>query len=418
MLRSVSNSPDTALARIAPWILVTGLVIGGLSVDRLAGPYFELGHLGELRFILIAIAVCCAAILSLRPGSRDGGTRESLLWVAGVCGLHCLLILTWFWSTRSDFSTNQLFENVLLILALLAANRLFASSPGTYLLAFQWLSILIVVVITVAGLISGGTVQGEAGAIGAGGIGTARAVAVCFIYLAYLFLQRQKLVFLLPMPVLLLEMALSGSRAAFLGLVVGLAILWVFRKRLSTGSPFGWGALLLLIAVGAAVFAVGLSWAPTREIIVDFVVSNLVIDPAASQAQGLYLADRDLIFASAWKHFLDYFYTGSGLGSYTGPFGEQYPHNLVLNFADDAGLGAIVVFLALLAWPVLRLMRGRGSLAILALANTGFYAVVSLFTGTYYDARFIWVFLLLGLLLEGRKAPLMVTEAAVMDRNQ
>lgn len=415
MLPSDGNSPATALAHIAPWILVTGLVVGGLSVDRIAGPYYESGHLGELRFILIVIAVCCAAILSLRSGSPDRDTRGSLLWVIGVCGLHCLLILTWVWSTQSDFSTNQLFENVLLILALLAAYRLFADNPGTVLLAFQWLSVLIVVTITAIGLIAGGAVQGQAGAIGAGGIGTARAVAVCFIYLAYLFIQRRQLVYLLPMPLLLLELALSGSRAAFLGLFVGLVVLWVFRGRLSARAPFGWAALLLLFAVGAAVLAAGLSWAPSREIIVDFVASNLVIEPMASQAQGLYLADRDLIFASAWQHFLDYFFTGSGLGSYTGPFGELYPHNLILNFAADAGVGAIVVLLVLLAWPVQRLMHSRGPLTILALANTGFFAILSLFTGTYYDARFIWIFLLLGLLLEERRAPSMAIGTVEMD---
>ncbi|MCC7257962.1 MAG: hypothetical protein IT486_06290 [Gammaproteobacteria bacterium] len=386
------------MVHAAPWILIAGLAVGGLSVDRVAGTYVELGYLGELRFILIVMAAYAAVIQSLGPNDRDRWRNGCAWWVGGVCGLHGLLVLSWLWSTQSDFSSKQIFEIVLLVLALIAASRLFVAQPGRYLVAFQRLSVAMAAVLTAVGLMWSGVVQGDLSFVGAGGIGTARVLAVSMIYMAYLFLREPRVVYLLPMPVLVLEMALSGSRSAFLGLFVGLAVLWIFRRRINDRNPLGVGSLVLLSAGVVGVLMAGLLWTPSRAIIMDFVVSNFVMDPMTSQTAGLYLADRDLIFSSAWQSFLDSFFTGAGLGSYTGPFGEIYPHNLLLNLADDAGIGAMVIFVVLLVWPVSRLVRSRDPLSVLALANAAFFFLVSMFAGTYYDSRFIWIFLLLGLL--------------------
>jgi len=384
--------------KAAPWLLVGGLAAGGLSLDRLTGSYVELGYIGELRFILVVGAALLAIVQYLPRGGAEHRLGSSGLWAAGVCGFHVLLIVTWFWSTGSDFASSQVFETVLLILAVSAAYRLFAPQPKRYLIALQRLSIAVAMLITIVGMALFGMVRGDLSSVGAGGIGTARVLAVGILYLTYLYFSEARVIYLLPVPIMILEMASSGSRAAFLALLVGLAILWLLRRRLASGVPVGIGSLFLVAAVAIGVLLLGWWWAPSREVLVSFVASNFVINPMTSQTAGLYLADRDIIFASAWRFFLDNFYAGGGLGSYRGPFGELYPHNLFLNMADDAGAGAVACCLLLLAWPVFRLLRSKDGLSVLALANAAFFLVASMFAGTYYDARFVWVFLLLGLL--------------------
>lgn len=92
---------------------------------------------------------------------------------------------------------------------------------------------------------------------------------------------------------------------------------------------------------------------------------------------------------------------GGGLDSFFVRFGFSqdlsYPHNLVLDVAATGGLiglGLLVVFAASLVRhcrPVARMSHDR----LAMLAGVLFVTAASLFSGDFYDSRFLWIFAVL-----------------------
>jgi O-antigen ligase len=140
----------------------------------------------------------------------------------------------------------------------------------------------------------------------------------------------------------------------------------------------------------------------SRAALVTFALSNINATGGDASSAGIYLADRDTIFLTAWEGFSSNIVGGIGIGTYVGPFGELYPHNIALSFAVDGGIVSLVGFVLVVMWPIARILRTKDAWAIGALSAGLFFLVASLFSGTYYDARFVWVFLLLGLLCADR----------------
>jgi O-antigen ligase len=313
--------------------------------------------------------------------------------------LHGFTLLTWWWSTKTDFSILQCYEIGLLLSALLVAYYVFKGEPQRSLrlifIAFGGLAIGF----SLVGFLLSGAVSGEITVLGAGGIGSARLLGMAVIVSLLLFFRTSMVRYLVLTPVFLLGMMLSGSRAAILALVASVTVLWIFRKKLAgrgiaVGARPIWVFIAFNLAMAGAIFAIP----STREAVVAFALSNISGAAPGATGSGLYLADRDTIFLSAWNMFSDNAMTGSGLGTWVGPFGEVYPHNLALNFAVDSGVVSLVGFGLLVTLPMIRLLRTHDTFAIGALASAVFFLVASLFAGTYYDARFVWIFLMLGLL--------------------
>ena len=155
----------------------------------------------------------------------------------------------------------------------------------------------------------------------------------------------------------------------------------------------------MIIAVASGVVALAVIFASQsgRQIVTGFLLSNVVADSGSATVQVCLLLTVMSFLGRRWLKSGTV--AGSGLGTYLGPFGRTLAlDNLALNFAVDGRVLGLLGFVVVLYWPIQRIIRSRDSLALGALMSGLFFLVASLFAGTYYDARFMWVFLMLGML--------------------
>ncbi|GGN10674.1 O-antigen ligase [Actinoplanes campanulatus] len=221
----------------------------------------------------------------------------------------------------------------------------------------------------------------------------------------YLYLRSgDKLTWLVPIPVFLFGAIASGSRGGLIsfGITVAVALLAI-RPRLNIdriAKP-----LALMVAVTAILVVTA---GPS---IADFVRTRFL---EGTVEQG-YTSDRDVLFQMALQIFwqrpllgtgLNGFHTIADLGS-----GESYVHNLPLSVAAEGGFVGLA--LLALAWLILwqaytAVPKSERSLEARFAAYCGiFMGATSLFSGDYYDARLMWIFLLLAVVRPARApAPL------------
>ncbi|GGN59632.1 hypothetical protein GCM10010112_14910 [Actinoplanes lobatus] len=216
----------------------------------------------------------------------------------------------------------------------------------------------------------------------------------------YMYLRSgDKLIWLAPIPVFLFGAIASGSRGGLISLGITIAVaLLAIRPRFNLdriAKP-----LVLMVAMTAIMVVTA---GPS---IADFVRTRFL---EGTVEQG-YTSDRDVLYQMALQIFwqrpllgtgMNGFHTIADLGA-----GESYVHNLPLSVAAEGGF----VGLALLALAWLSLWhaytavpKSERSLEARFAAYCGiFMGATSLFSGDYYDARLMWIFLLLAVV---RPAP-------------
>lgn len=389
--------PDVpTIARVA---LALSLIAGGVSLARLDQGFAELGVFGEARTVgLLAIGTLAILSRGARHFENQGASQTG--WLTGVVLLHGWVLASWAWSDRTATTADQATELVLTVAALLVTAWTCQGVAQAALRTIFWaFYVLASGLVTLSLAIAGGPAGGFQ-LLGAGGIGLAR--TFCMGVLAAWWIARDtgRRVWLMPVPLMIVGAVLSGSRAAVLALAaaaVAMAVLGGQRKV----------ARRRLLAINAAGIALGLVTIATVPWIREAVGVGvrLLLNPNVqeSSSRGVYLADRDVIFADALSQFASYPFLGRGIGSYVGPFGELYPHNLLLSFGVDAGVLALGGSIALLAIGFLKVASFDRSRSQLACVGAVFFFVTSMFAGSYYDARFLWIFLLLGALDSARK---------------
>ncbi|QFG69756.1 O-antigen ligase family protein [Ornithinimicrobium pratense] len=233
------------------------------------------------------------------------------------------------------------------------------------------------------------------------------------------------------------DIDLQGRRSAFgmgpnvfvrvvgLGAIAAVALAWGGRKWVIWTVPVflaaavlsgSRGGTLAIAVAGAVIIALGLSGRTRNErrntllgLTLVIAVIYLVVWPRVEQwvevrfvdtiASG-YSAGRDVILSQVLELWAENSLIGVGLDGYWGEagyrYGLQHPHNLILQTFAEAGLLAGLTLLALLlvglrsAWS---LRGGRHSLFACAAI---LLIVASMFSGTWYDSRFIWLFLIFG----------------------
>lgn len=376
------------------------LIVGGASLARLNEALVELGALGELRFVGILLVATAVALVLLALPPRRPLPVYAGAWIALLVLLHVCVAVSWLWSDRTTFSDTQLYELTLLGAVLWLAVVLCRHDPAGAIRMLMLVFYVVALSFTVVASGLMGEPAGELSALGAGGIGTARVLGMGVLAAALFAVESGRRAWLLPVPAMLAGMLLSGSRAAILALVLSLVFVWARRGVIAAAERRHQGRFVSLAQFGvAAILVAGLLLMPYGKSLMTSFVQSLILG-SSDEVVGpqVYLADRDVIFADAWSQFLSHPLGGLGVGSYTGPFGELYPHNLFLGFAVDAGFLAVALCLGLLVYGMLRPASSRFGLTQAALAGALFFTIASLFTGTYYDARFVWLFLMLGLM--------------------
>ena len=173
----------------------------------------------------------------------------------------------------------------------------------------------------------------------------------------------------------------TGSRGAFTGLLIGLLALLVVRRM-----------NVRLIGIGAIIV---LSFGYLFKVILDFERIELIEERwlVMTLEEG-YISHRDVLFAEAYRLWLERPVFGGGLDSfeyYT--FGlDRYPHNLVMEVAQAGGIVAVLLLLAWFVHVILNSWHGRNHYTEIGLSMTALIFGCALFSGDFYNSRLMFIF--------------------------
>lgn len=238
----------------------------------------------------------------------------------------------------------------------------------------------------------GREVNGRWAALGGGPNVFVRLQILGMITSFYLYLRNgEKLVWLAPIPVFLFGAIASGSRGGLvsLGITITIALLAI-RPRLDLARIARPLALLVVVGIGL-VITVG-------PMVADYVQQRFI---QGTLEQG-NASERDVLFGMALRIFLERPLLGTGLNGFTivSGFGlDLYTHNLPLSIAAEGG--AVGLTLLIVAWlglwhAYVATPLSERSLEARVSAYCGiFIGCTNLFSGDYYDARLMWIMLVL-----------------------
>jgi O-antigen ligase len=368
------------------YIFMSVSLVGAFSLQRLSPGLEALGLLAEPRFVL-AVTVSALAVLGWSGGAgRIRVDRQLACLLVLFVALHGLVACSYFWSFDPWFAPQQLADLSILMLSLMAFVALFCDEPLASVRVVTHVAVALALIVGVLWAASGF----EQGAYGIGGIGAARLFGAAILAVLFVRYRTGRVSILLLSVPFAVGILVSGSRASLVALLPALIAIWLGRERIAGGVVRGTGreligALCLLAVLG------GLALTPPGAELWDAMLLALLGPPAgAGGVDSVYLADRDAIFLHALQTFGDSALSGLGVGTYRGPFGEEYPHNLVLGYAVDAGIVAVLLFCGLLSGFLILSARARAPLEAFAVAIALFTLVASMFAGSYYDARMFW----------------------------
>jgi len=378
-------------------LLVLGFFLvalgGRFSLDRLVGS-------GEGNNLLLAprywataaLVIACIAVAS---GSRLRARMPGKVWsyLLAVTVLHGFLALGAGWTQERTAMTEAVLDSLLLPVLVIgmvwSSGRHARRCVDVVFVAF-FISSLAYAAAGFSGF--GQLEEGRLSAFTGGANVFVRVMASGVLASVYLYLTRRRSVFLLAIPALLIGAMLSGSRGGVIALVVALipTAYAYLRRTAAAGVVLQVG--LVAIAGIVTVLLIG-------EDVVGY-VSERYIQLTLGER---YTSDRGDIFRAAIDVFRDHPGWGAGLRGFYAEIGRvrdwEYPHNLPLTIAAEGGL----IGLALLGWALksplaLTLQKRRGVEVRFALLLGWYYFTASLFSGSTYDARFMWVMFGLALL--------------------
>ncbi|WP_436529520.1 O-antigen ligase family protein [Actinoplanes sp. HUAS TT8] len=381
---------------IAPPAVRPGLVVVLAFVVALAGRFtltragVDIPVVNDVRVPLFFALILSLALESHHAGHQPAEGGHALIGILALLGYQGISVL---WTPPGAVTGPMLGDlcaiaGLLVVYFNLAAwdrDRVTATTLTLFHIA-AWVYFLA----AAAGL--GRQANGRWSALGGGPNVFVRLMILGVITSLYLYLRHgEKLIWLVPIPAFLFGAIASGSRGGLvaLGITIVIALLAI-RPRIDlerVGKPLG-----LLVVVGLAVGVVG------GPVIAGFVQQRFV---QATVGQG-YASDRDVLFRMALRIFMQHPLLGTGLNGFNSVSGldpDLYVHNLPLSVAAEGG--AVGLLLLVGAWLILwhayvgLPVAERGLEARTAAYCGIFIGGTSLFSGDYYDARLMWILLLL-----------------------
>lgn len=358
------------------------LLAGQFSFDRLgiANPLFipeRLFGLGLLTFLVVVVGLANIKSVSSRPAA-------GIIVAAPVS--YFLVTSLWgadvpdFWGTVTDI--------VCMLLACVIISILLSWDCTLVAETILWCLAITGIIFSVAGL-TNASIGSQVSVFGGGPNVYSRVTMLGFIALVGLVAMRKLPIAALAFgPVMIVATVVSGSRGGMLAGLVSICVLVPILRRLKTFQIVGGLGLL----VGCMVF-VYQRYADT----VDHVVGGRIVELTLQQG---YTSGRGDLFGSAWGLFLDNLVRGAGLGGFEAYYGQgyTYPHNLLLLTASEGGLIGLTVLIFALVTYAVRILRHHGStLTLLFAAASCLILTAAMFSGGYYDSRFLWVFMIIAM---------------------
>ncbi|BCY12811.1 O-antigen ligase [Actinoplanes sp. L3-i22] len=374
-----------------------GLVVGIAFVVALAGRFtlaragVDIPVVNDVRVPLFLILLLSLALESHHAGHHPGEGGQALLGVLLLLGYQAASVL---WAPPGAV-TGPILGDLCAMAGLLAVYYHLAAWDRDRVTdtTLKLCHVAAWVYFLAAATGRGHQSNGRWAALGGGPNVFVRLMVLGMITSLYLYLRNgERLIWLVPIPAFLFGAIASGSRGGLVGLFATIAIaLLAIRPRIDFARIAR--PLALVGVVGTIVVITG------GPLIAGFVQQRFV---NATVGQG-YTSERDVLFAMALRFFLQHPLLGAGLNGFPTLSGlgegNVYVHNLPLSIAAEGG--AIGLGLLLLAWLglwhgyVAVPVRERG-LAARTSAYCGiFIGATCLFSGDYYDARLMWILLLL-----------------------
>jgi len=306
-------------------------------------------------------------------------------WGILVALLHLYMLISIFWAPDTQASAKHVVSLILLSILMLISSTVFSFSFEANVLIFLKLIYWTAIIFSVGGVFGPSTDETRMAAFLGGPNVFVRWMSSGVFCSVYFWLVRRDLRWLAPVPIFLACIVLSGSRGgmiSFLLTSIFLLVLLVYYRYLRLGRVVIF-LLIFSIFIGVVVQNQRVSEMWTTRFI------ELTLDSG-------YLSGRDQFLISAWEMFLDSPFLGVGADGFK-QISElsEYPHNILLTFASEGGLVALVLFSVALGKAIVRWFRPKTLLQVFCFIQALFYLIASLFSGYYYDARLMWLFMLL-----------------------
>lgn len=365
---------------------IPALFLAGLYVILLAGK-LSIGG-ADLRIPGLVLCLTATAAMGLQP---TRGARSAPFLVPLAMLVAWLLVST-IWAPPGA-RLAPVAADLLYLLVFAAISVYFLRRVDDETLRIVWILTFVAGCVYAVGALALGTVtaQGRLSAFGGGPNVFVR--VVCLGVLASVALTlgtRLGRWTMLAVPVLLMCAVLSGSRGGLVALLVtGLTAVWLIASGKSRRAK-RW---LLTGTVGLAVFFYLLIWPRVKTF-----VQVRFIDETFNQG---YTSGRSDISAQSLELFKDHPIVGVGVDGYWALAGAsqgyQYPHNILLTAATEGGLIGLALLTVTLGLGFRSAFRRRFPLQTLIPALAAlFILVASLFSGYWYDTRFLWFYLAVG----------------------
>lgn len=251
------------------------------------------------------------------------------------------------------------------------------------------------VIYFVLAMAAGPGAQGRYAAPGGGPNVFVRIMVLAALAALYVSISRRKTWPLMAVPLFVVGAALSGSRG---GILSGGIVLLLFL--IPIGVRLGIKKVAGILTVGAIAFGV-FAWLDKGKMFA-FIEERYI---QQTLVEG-YSSGRDVIAEQAISMYEMYPLGGAGIDGYYAFLPDfEYAHNLFLSTAAETGtVGLIFLGLAVLRFAVFtRRPRPVPLTVVFALAAGIYLILTALFSGDYYDSRFIWFFFGLAAIESRRK---------------
>lgn len=364
-------------------------ILFGLFIALLAGR-FSLGRLSsslpalDLRLVFVYVLTIWILVwvtLFHRVIPKRTGVPGGLLFLLWAGWLA----LSGLWSPPEARVLPAVLDIFLMvILVVIAWTVLMALPPETTARVWKWLLIAGVIYFVLA-IADGPGDQGRYAAPGGGPNVFVRVMVLASLAALYVTLTKNKIWPLTLVPVFAVGAALSGSRGGILSAGIVLALF-----AIPVAIRLGFKRLAAIgIAGSAAVYGVA-NWNDGQ--VAKFVEERYI---QQTLVEG-YSSGRDTIAETAVAIYEAHPVMGLGIDGYYAVMPQfEYAHNLFLSTAAETGtVGVVLLSLALLRFTLLvRRPRRPISLTVIMAVAAGIYlTLTSLWSGDYYDSRFMWFF--------------------------
>lgn len=317
---------------------------------------------------------------TLQGAGPANPTRRWLL--VSLLSLFGFMALSILWTPAPDLAVGKLYEVVLVALACVSIYIGSLYMKRDEIIGSMWIGLFVVLLVLAAiGLRS--VESGRLSVFGGGPNAFGRNMGLLFLCCMYFQERWGNAVLFLPLAALAVVLVLlSGSRGALLSTCIAMLAYFIcsraqFSKRIivALSAIVLLGTIMLFTEVGSA--------ALER-------FQHRVMELTVEQR---YLAGRDVITDDAVEIAIRNAAFGYGLAGFEWKTGT-YPHNLFLEILCDCGVIGIVLFGASLMVVAYLAWNSRDSLNPANVAALVLFTMFSQFSGDFFDARSLFVFML------------------------